>query len=194
MGFKTINNFEDIYVTSDLHLSDIVNRTISCRGFGSGEKHTEFIRNLINSTIKNRSSILYILGDIGFKEQDDKLIEFFKSITPRVKVAVGNHDSEKQLKRLWNMGIIQDCKKDYKIRWNNHLFHLNHLPLLEWEGFYLNGFHCFGHCHGNQKPYLRAMDIGLDANNMQILNLYDLINMRKIYNNVDENKNRIELF
>lgn len=194
MTFKTINNFEDIYITSDLHLSDTVNRTISNRGFCCGEKHTEFIRNLINSKIKNRNSTLYILGDIGFRGQDDKLIEFFKSITPRVKVAVGNHDSEKQLKRLWNMGIIQDCKKDYKIRWNNYLFHLNHLPLLEWEGFFLNSFHFFGHCHGNQKSYLRAMDVGLDANNMQILNLYDLINMRKIYNNVDENKNKIELF
>lgn len=52
MGFKTLKNFEDIYVTADLHLSNIVNRTIKYRGFNNAQEHTKYIRNLINSTIK----------------------------------------------------------------------------------------------------------------------------------------------
>ena len=32
------------------------------------------------------------------------------------------------------------------------------------------------------------MDIGLDANNMKILNLTDVINLRQDYHNIDENK------
>lgn len=188
MGFKTLKNFEDIYVTADLHLSNIVNRTIKYRGFNNAQEHTKYIRNLINSTIKNKSAVLYILGDIGFRDEDDELIHFIKSLTPVVKIALGNHDSSRQLKRLWNLGIIQDFKHDYKIRWNNNLFHLSHLPLLEWEGFYNDGYCCHGHCHGNMKPFLRAMDIGLDANDMKVLNLTDVINLRQDYHNVDENK------
>lgn len=194
MAFKTLQNFEEIYVTADLHLSNKVNRTIAYRGFKTGEEHTKFIRNLINFTIRNKNAVLYIIGDIGYKDSDEELIHFIKSLTPVVKVALGNHDSSKQLKRLWSIGVIADFKHDYKIRWNNYLFHLNHLPLLEFEGFYQDAFHCFAHCHGNQKPYLRAMDIGLDANNMKILNLYDVVNMRKMYHNIDEYKNAIRLF
>lgn len=194
MGFKTLNNFENIYVTSDLHLSTIVNRTIACRGFNNAQEHTKFLRNLINSTIKNRSDILYILGDIGFREQDDELIHFIKSLTPRVKVSLGNHDSERQLKRLWSLGVFEDFKHDYKIKWNNNIFHLNHFPLLEWDAFFSNSYHCFGHCHGNQKPYNRAMDVGLDANNMKVLSLTDVVNMRCGFDNIDDNKKKLELF
>lgn len=194
MAFRTLNNYDNIYVTSDLHLSTIVNRTIAYRGFKSGVEHTKYIRNLINSKIRNKNSVLYILGDIGFKEDDAELTHFIKSLTPQIKISLGNHDSEKQLKRLWSIGVIQDFKHDYKIRWNNNLFHLSHLPLLEWEGFYQNAYHCFGHCHGNQKPYNRAMDIGLDNNDMNILSLYDVMDMRSSYNNIDNNKNKIELF
>ena len=80
MGFKTLKNFEDIYVTADLHLSNIVNRTIKYRGFNNAQEHTKYIRNLINSTIKNKSAVLYILGDVGFRDEDDELIHFIKSL------------------------------------------------------------------------------------------------------------------
>lgn len=193
MSFKLIKNFEELYVTADLHLSNKVNRTISYRGFDNGEEHTKFIRNLINSTIKNKSATLYILGDVGYRDDDDELIHFIKSLTPRVKISLGNHDSEKQLKKIWSMGIIQDFKHDYKINWNGNLFHLNHFPLLEHDGFYRDAFQCFGHCHGNIKPYLRCMDVGLDANNMNILNLNDVVNMRQMYHNIDKNGNRIDI-
>lgn len=194
MGFKTINNFEDIYVTGDLHLSNNVNRTISARGFNSGEEHTKFIRNLINSQIKNKSAVLYILGDLGFRNEDKNLISFIKSLTPLVKVAIGNHDSVKQLNNLWKMGVFQDCKHDYSVRYNNNLFYLSHFPLLEWDGFYDNSFHCHAHTHGNLNPYLRAYDVGLDNNDMKILNLQDIVDLRKSFNNIDENRNRIKLF
>lgn len=194
MAFKTLQNFEDIYITSDLHLSHRLNRTIRDRNFTDPEEHTKFIRNLINSTIKNKNAILYVVGDVGYKDEPDSLIEFLKSITPRVKVAIGNHDSAKQLNKIWRMGLLADCKHDYKIRWNNNLFHINHLPLLEWEGYYLDGYHCFGHTHGNMKPYHRAMDIGLDANDMKIVNLSDVVTMRQNFHNIDENKNSIKLF
>ena len=54
MVFNTLHNFEDIYVKADLHLSNIVNRTISLRGFTNPQEHTQYIRNIINSTIKSK--------------------------------------------------------------------------------------------------------------------------------------------
>lgn len=194
MGFKTLNNFENIYVTGDLHLSNTVNRTIAYRGFNDAKEHTKYIRNVINSTIKSKSDTLYILGDVGFKDNDEELMHFIKSLTPRVKISLGNHDSERQLKRFWSMGVIEDFKHDYKIRWNGNLFHLTHLPLLEWEGFFRNGYLCHAHTHGNQKPYLRSWDVGLDNNNMKILNLQEIINLRSDFNNIDNSGNKIELF
>ena len=92
------------------------------------------------------------------------------------------------------MGIIADFKHDYKIRWNGNLFHLTHLPLLEWEGFFRNGYLCHAHTHGNQKPYLRSWDVGLDNNNMKILNLQEVIDLRSDFNNIDNSGNKIELF
>lgn len=194
MGFKKVDNFEDLYVTSDLHLSDTVNRTIAYRGFKSGQEHTKFIRNLINSTIKSKSAILYILGDVGYRDDDQSLISFIKSLTPRVKICLGNHDSERQLKRFWSMGIIEDFKHDFKINYNGNLFHLSHFPMLEWDGLFRGSYHLFGHCHGNQKPYLRSMDIGLDNNNMKILHLNDVVELRKDYNNTNKDNKKIELW
>lgn len=189
---KHIDSFEEIYVTADLHLSnDRLNRTIRERGFTDPKEHTLFIRNLINNIIKDRSATLYIIGDLGFKDDDESMVQFIKSLTPRVKVAFGNHDSIKQLTKLWKLGVFQDCKHEYEFEWRNNYFHLHHLPLAEWGHFFDNGYCCFGHTHGTIKPFLRAMDIGLDANNMRILSLTEVVKLRKDFNNVNENRERL---
>lgn len=190
---KKINDFEEIFITADLHLSnDKLNRTIKTRGFDNPKDHTLFIRNLINNTIKNKSATLYIVGDLGFKDDDESMIKFIKSLTPNVKIAYGNHDSVKQLNRLWKLGIFQDCKHEYVFNWRENYFHLHHLPLLESQVFFKDGYCCWGHCHGTVKPFLRSMDVGLDANNMNILNLEEVVNLRKDFHNIDENNNRIQ--
>lgn len=191
MGFRSVNNFEELYVTADLHLSTVLNRTIKNRGFTDPDAHTIEIRNIINNTIKNKSAVLYILGDLGYRENIELLSRFIKSLTPVVKVAYGNHDSIRTLNTLWKSGIIQDFKHEFKIRWNDNLFHLHHLPLLEWEGYFENSFHCHGHTHGTIPPYYRAMDVGLDANDMCVLNLHEVVRRRCMYRNVDSNKERL---
>ena len=130
MAFKTLQNFEDIYITSDLHLSHRLNRTIRDRNFTDPEEHTKFIRNLINSTIKNKSAILYVVGDVGYKDEPDSLIEFLKFIKPRVKVAIGYNNSAKPLNKIWLMVFSTDLKNDYKISCNDNLFLINHLLLV----------------------------------------------------------------
>lgn len=190
---KTLQNFEDIYVTADLHLSNNrLNRTIRDRGFTDPQEHTIFVRNLINNTITNKSATLYILGDVGFKNDDASMISFVKSLTPRVKIAFGNHDSQKQLKKLWQAGVFQDCKHEYVFKWRDNIFHLHHLPLLEQECYFQDSFQCFGHTHGTIPPFLRSMDVGLDAVSMRILNLEEVVEMRKEYHNIDEDNNRIK--
>lgn len=191
---KTINDFQNIYVTADLHLSkDRLNRSIQLRGFSDPKEHTIYIRNMINNISKSSSDILYVVGDIGFKDDDESLIDFCKSITPRVKVVYGNHDSQKQLNRLWKLGVFEDFKHEFVFRWRGNIFHLHHLPLLEWDGFFDDGYLAHGHTHGSIPPYLRAMDIGLDANNIKILNLEKVVEQRKEFHNIDENRNRIKL-
>lgn len=189
---KIVKDFEEVYVTADLHLSNyVLNRSIKLRGFSDPKEHTIFIRNLINSTIKNRSANLYILGDLGMKQESEELAVFIKSLTPRVKVAIGNHDSKKQLTALWNAGVIQDCKHEYVFRWRGNIFHFHHLPLLEQEYFFEDSYQCHGHTHGSIQPYLRSMDVGLDATDMKILNLEEVVEARKSFHNVNKNRERL---
>lgn len=184
MSFRTIDNFTNIYITADLHLSkEKIPKPLYFRGFDKMQDHNNAIRNNINRVAKSKNDILIINGDLGYENDIDSLLIFIESLTPKVYVVKGNHDNFKNLLTLKKSGVIKYLGEDLKIRWNNNLFHIHHLPLLEWEGYYQGAFHCFGHCHGKIQPYLRAMDVGLDANNMKILNLQDIIEKRNRFQN-----------
>ena len=192
MSFRKIDDFNRIFITGDLHLSYTLNRSIQKRGFDNPIEHTRVIRNNINSVCKSHSDVLIINGD--FSSDMDLARVFLKEITPKnVWLVLGNHDREKHVRQLFKDGKISRIEHEIKINWRGNQYVCHHEPMIEWDGYYRNSYLWFAHTHNTLKPYLRAMDCGLDAHNLFPVPLDKIVELRSEYSNVDEFGKRIEL-
>lgn len=133
------------YYISDLHLNHIGIMKHCNRPFASLDEMNETIINNWNNVVKDSDDV-YILGDVCYKpEESYKLIERLKG---QKHLIVGNHDTHiiknKQIKNLFvsidKMLTVNDGQ--YKIV-------LCHYPLVEWDGYFRNTYHFFGHIHNN---------------------------------------------
>jgi len=191
MSFRKIDNFLNIFCTGDLHLSHLMNRSIQKRGFNNPEQHTTFVRNQINSVVKSKSDILIINGDCGSPEI---LLWFLDSLTScNIWLTVGNHDHIKELLGLRKLKKVMRVEDNIKINYRDNLFYISHLPHKEWDGLYRNSYHPFAHTHNTMKPYLRAIDCGLDAQDMKPIHLDDVVKLRENFTNIDEYGKRIDI-
>jgi calcineurin-like phosphoesterase family protein len=191
MGFRKIDNYLNIYATGDLHLSHTLNRSIQKRGFNNPEQHNTFIRNQINSVVKSKSDILILGGDLG---DIDILRWFLPSLTScNIQIIIGNHDHKKELMSLRDIKSVSRIEDSISIKYGGNDFFLAHHPHLEFPGFYRNSYHIHFHTHGTLKPYLRAMDFGLDNCDMKPRLITDIVELRSQYSNIDEYGKRIEL-
>ena len=192
MGFRKINDYLNIYITGDLHLSYTLNRSIRNRGFTNPIEHTKVIRNNINSVCKSHSDILIIDGD--FCSDMDLARVFLKEITPKnIWLVIGNHDKIKELQQLRKNGQVSRIEHELKINWRDNSFVCHHEPMIEWDGYYRNSYLWYAHTHNTLKPYLRAYDSGLDAHNLFPVPLDKIVELRSQFSNVDEFGKRIEL-
>lgn len=195
MGFRTIADFNNIFITADLHLSYISNRSIQLRGFKNPIEHTRVIRDNINSVCKSPSDILIIAGDCG---DPDILRVLLNEITPKnIWICIGNHDNKRELINLMKYSkSISRIEENIYIKWRDNKFHISHYPLSEWNGFFHdNGgaFHPHGHTHNKMKSYLRSMDIGLDSHELKPVPLELIVERRAIFPNIDEHGNKIDI-
>ena len=192
MSFRKIDDYNRIFITGDLHLSYTLNRSIQKRGFDNPIEHTRIIRNNINSVCISPSDILIINGD--FSSDMDLARIFLKEITPKnIWVVLGNHDREKQVRQLLKNGQISRVEHEIKINWRENQYVCHHEPMIEWDGYYRNSYMWFAHTHNTLKPYLRAMDFGLDNCDLKPRLITDIVELRSQYSNIDEYGKRIEL-
>ena len=192
MSFRKIDSFNNIFITGDLHLSYNLNRSIQIRSFDNPIEHTKHIRNNINSVCKSPSDILIINGD--FSSDMDLARVFLKEITPKnIWLVLGNHDRIKDLQELRKYGQVSIIEHEIKINWRDNQYHIQHLPLIEFDGMYRGSYHWFAHCHNRQQPYLRAMDCGLDCWDLKPVSLDKIVDLRSQYNNIDESGRRIKI-
>lgn len=193
MSFRKIADFNNLFITGDLHLSYTLNRSIKNRGFDNAIEHTKVIRNNINSVCKSPSDILIINGD--FCNDMNLARVFLKDLTPKnIWLTIGNHDKIKDLMSLRANSIISRIEHEIKINWRGELFHVQHLPLLEFDGLYRNSYHWYAHTHNTCPPYLRAMDCGLDCFDLKPVDLYKIVELRSQYSNIDEYGKRIKMY
>lgn len=183
----------NIYFISDLHVGPHNYRTLAQRGFKSDWiKHMNFVRDSINAKL-NRGDMLYILGDLGFKDATRDLEDFLKSLRCQKKIAIGNHDNRKQLMKLKEKGIVQDVKESFNFTYAGMFFDCSHMPKREWNHFYRNGFHLYGHTHGNLPQFFRSMDVGIDNIGYTPISINEVIDILSKYDNIDERGKRFDV-
>ena len=178
---------KNTYFIADTHIGYGSRRTVAVRGFGCNwERHEQAVLEGINRVI-DRRKVLYILGDVGSADDYDHLKKFLGKInTRRIILLLGNHDDEKNFKRLKEEHVIIDYDKLIHEKCHRTHFTLCHYPIFEWEGFFKNGIHLYGHCHNNVELGWKSMDVGIDNIGYTPISVDEVMAQLSKYDNIDE--------
>ena len=132
-----------IFYIGDMHLGHKKVIEYDGRPFSTVEEMDKVIIDNWNNKVTNNDDV-YILGDFSYKSEDP--ISYLKKLNGKKHLIVGNHDN----KLLKNPA----CKKyfveiaDFKmVDDNGNQIVLCHYPLVEWNGYYRNVLHFYGHVH-----------------------------------------------
>ena len=161
-----------IYFTSDLHFchSNIIN--LNNRPFADLSQMTHALIQNWNTYVSDRDEI-YVLGDFSFTGTGEEINRILKRLRGKKYLIRGNHD--KFLKDPDFDATAFEWVKDYHVLdYKKRKIILFHYPILEWQGFFGDSIHLYGHVHNSSKDPQqaarlkilgpRAMNVGVDVN------------------------------
>jgi len=192
---------QNLFFTSDTHYnhSNICRATTRwtdadnvTRDFKSLDHMNDTIVNNINEIV-GENDILIHLGDWSFGGFG--MIEEFRNriICKNVHLVLGNHDhhierNKDNIQRLFssvNHYINLDVRRPSLMKkgeMDKFKFVLMHFPIASWDGMNDNVMHLHGHVHLPKHQRIsegRAMDVGVDGNDMYPLGLFEVLNLLK---------------
>lgn len=175
MHFPKIDT-NDLFVFSDPHwshknlvygVSSWPDKERSTRRFDTVEEMNGKILQEINSKAGKNSTLL-CLGDWSFGGREN-IKRFRESIVcDNVYLVLGNHDHHIREKQEYRdlFTWVGDYLEFY---YKRNLYCCMHYPLGSWNDIGKGAIQLHGHCHNNYlRPLSRQIDVGLDAQDMQI--------------------------
>ena len=159
---KSIGEFNDIIVSSDLHLNHEM--LLKYRPFKSVEEMNESIISRINGMC-GQQDLLLLLGDTMMGDKDYQGF-FDRLICKNIIILHGNHTNRNRLNECETLftGDYVELLIDKKF------VVCSHYPIIQWNGREKGSYHLFGHLHGDTPGIVkelvkeRCMDVGLDTN------------------------------
>lgn len=162
------------YYISDLHLGHYNIIKMCNRPFETVEEMQEKITENWNNIVTNDDHV-YILGDL-FYRFGGNMETFLKSLHGHKHLIIGNHDGRLlKNKRVCNNFESVDYYKEVDdiIDGRPVQVIMCHYPMVEWNGFFRNTIHLFGHIHNNTtnetynivKKLKNAYNVGADILN-----------------------------
>lgn len=135
-----------IFYMSDAHLGHYNIIRLCNRPFMSVEEMDEtFIKNW-NSVVKENDDV-YIGGDFCFKSGKPATY-YLKQLKGKKHLVIGNHDKA-LLKDPAARKMFVEIKESYDIYDNGERVIISHFPMVEWDGYFRNSIHLYGHIHNN---------------------------------------------
>lgn len=135
-----------IYYISDLHFGHKNILHLSNRPFANVDEMDKKIIKKWNSRVKDEDTV-YILGDICFRNGKDASW-YLKQLKGKKHLIIGNHDNH-LLKNKENFKYFETITPLTAAFDNGDKIILCHYPMVEWDGFYRNALHFYGHIHNN---------------------------------------------
>jgi calcineurin-like phosphoesterase family protein len=155
----------NIFFISDLHLFHDKIILYDRRPYDNiKQMHESFIENWNN--VVNKNDYVFILGDLSFEENMEKVnSEVFSRLNGNKILVTGNHDSKTNLEKL-RVSVHDYIELTVKDDKNYQKIILFHYPILVWNYHHRGAWHLHGHCHGNllkNMPSMykrKVMDVG----------------------------------
>ena len=168
-----------IYFTADLHLGH-ANVIQHCnRPFETADEMDTAIINIWNETVRSDDEV-YILGDLTMRPASEAH-EYLNRLSGRKYFIRGNHDRFLKNYELYETDF-EWIKNYYVLRFEGRSFVLFHYPIMEWDGFFRDAIHLYGHVHNSQTSSLRlayldglAFNVGVDVNGFRPIGIYEIL-------------------
>lgn len=167
------------YYISDLHFGHENIIRLCNRPFRSVEEMDEAMIKNWNSVVKDNDEV-YILGDFNFKSSGE---DYLKRLNGKKFLIVGNHDNVTPA-----MHSLCEWIGAYKeIRDGGTKIILFHYPMVEWNGFFRDTIHLYGHIHNSfennsykvMKTIKNAYNVGADILDFTPRTLEEVISYNK---------------
>ena len=140
------------YYISDTHLGHANVIRFQNRPFKDVEEMDKTIIDNWNSVVTDEDDV-WILGDLIYKAKDP--IVYLKQLKGKKHLIVGNHDkfARNNVFRKYFVSI-----DDYKeVVDDNTRIIMFHYPIAEWNGYFRNSVHLFGHIHNSKNEAYDTM-------------------------------------
>lgn len=171
-----------IFYTADLHLYHWNVIRMCNRPFENLEIMHQVISENWNRVVTEKDEV-YIIGDVclNFNEQTEL---YLKNLHGKKHLIIGNHDRG-FLKKERFRNLFESINNYLTIRDENRKVILFHYPILEWDGYFRNTYHVYGHIHNSnnfanqiltQEQFKNAFNAGVDVNNFTPKTLTEFIN------------------
>ena len=168
------------YYIADTHFGHDNIRRFSKRPFKTVEEMDNTIINNWNNKVTDNDDV-YILGDFSYKSYDP--IKYLKQLNGKKHLIIGNHDSH-LLKNSVSKKYFVEVADIKMIKDGNTQITLCHYPLLEWNGYYRNVLHFYGHVHNTYhnettqyaSSMKNAYNVGVDIIGFAPCTLEEIIN------------------
>lgn len=176
-----------IYVTSDTHFchSNILN--LCGRPFNSIQHMNDTLIHNWNACVRHEDEI-YILGDFMFHGTGKDANNILRRLNGKKYLIRGNHDKFLNDPEF-DASAFEWIKDYYVLDYKKEKFVMFHYPILEWQGFFRDAFHLYGHVHNSgkdpqQRQRLnvlgeRAINVGVDVNHFFPVSIDSLIKQVK---------------
>ena len=171
-----------IYFTADTHFCHINVIKFCNRPFQDIEQMNKILIENWNARVISGDDV-YILGDFLFRGTGADANEIIKKLNGKKYLIRGNHDRFIDRKDFDKSGFV--WIKDYHtMYYEKRKFVLFHYPILEWDGYYRNSIHLYGHvhnCEGEPKRTVAlggsAINVGVDVNNYYPVSIEEILKM-----------------
>ncbi|MEX9223394.1 metallophosphoesterase [Providencia rettgeri] len=161
-----------IYFISDTHFchSNIIN--LCDRPFKSTSHMNDTLIHNWNAYVTEHDEI-YILGDFLYKGNGADANKILRRLAGKKYLIRGNHDKFLDDPEF-DQSLFEWVKSYYELEYQKQKLVLFHYPILEWQGFFRDAIHLYGHVHNSGKDPEqfkrlamlgpRAINVGVDVN------------------------------
>jgi calcineurin-like phosphoesterase family protein len=166
-----------IYFTADLHFrhSNIIH--LCNRPFETVDEMDKVLMRNWNYTVMPRDEI-YILGDLTMAPSP-VAHEILSKLNGTKYFIKGNHDKFLNQFAPYESDFV--WIKDYhRLVHNGRIYILCHYPFAEWDGFYRDSIHLYGHIHNNPVSAARidknalSFNVGVDCTNFRPISIEEI--------------------
>ncbi len=135
----------EIWIISDTHFNHNKDFILKPRSFSTVEEMNEKIIERWNSIVQPNDTV-YHLGDIALGEVA-AAVPLIKRLNGKMKLAIGNHDTDAKLKIYRTLSNIEDIQFGYRIKKGKNTFLLTHYPQLTGNYDTSKTYSIHGHTH-----------------------------------------------